>query len=225
MTGHPTTTTGLASIYVHPADQQKFDTFKRLLLADLQPRTFFEGLHFDSILHASWNIQRSIELEGNMQREAAIIARPDASADAELCRKLDRVYRDKKMHQATRRQSAAELRRLQQTDPPLPPAPSANEPETIAVPDAHQTIKIGRNDLCRCGSGIKFKRCCLIASHSPLREVAAENLQYAETNLSEAGQIKIDDALPCNERCRQQGSNTEFRNMQKRPNQHLGNLE
>lgn len=36
-------------------------------------------------------------------------------------------------------------------------------PETIAIraaPDAAPKVKVGRNDPCPCGSGIKFKRCC-----------------------------------------------------------------
>lgn len=32
-------------------------------------------------------------------------------------------------------------------------------------------VKIGRNDLCPCGSGKKFKRCCLDTGRAALKEV------------------------------------------------------
>jgi hypothetical protein len=40
------------------------------------------------------------------------------------------------------------------------------EPATIA-PIRNATPKIGRNELCPCGSGLKFKRCCLGKSAPP----------------------------------------------------------
>ena len=37
--------------------------------------------------------------------------------------------------------------------------------------------KIGRNELCFCGSGKKFKKCCLGAAKIPLTEAVAENTE------------------------------------------------
>jgi hypothetical protein len=63
--------------------------------------------------------------------------------------------------------------------PPADPAPapssdpkivhsvhnSAQAPESVTprppAPFTRSTTKIGRNDLCPCGSGLKFKRCCI----------------------------------------------------------------
>ena len=155
MTAQPQTiATGLASIYIQPAQQQKFDSFKKQLLADLRPRTFFETLHFDSILHASWNIQQCLELEGTLHREHR------EAPTANLSHKLDRLYRDKKMHEATRRQSAAELRRIRQSASTEAPS----QPETSPQAQIQRNPMVGRNEHCHCGSGLKFKRCCLISS-------------------------------------------------------------
>ena len=41
---------------------------------------------------------------------------------------------------------------------PLPVTPMVHNP---AQPIRRTTVKTGRNDLCPCGSGKKFKRCCL----------------------------------------------------------------
>ena len=34
-------------------------------------------------------------------------------------------------------------------------------PKQAAVPVEHKKIKVGRNDPCPCGSGKKYKKCCL----------------------------------------------------------------
>src|SRR5437763_8614306 len=43
------------------------------------------------------------------------------------------------------------------------PAPQQRPVRPIAVPNSHicPEPKIGRNDYCPCGSGLKFKKCCL----------------------------------------------------------------
>ncbi|MBI4902342.1 MAG: SEC-C domain-containing protein [Acidobacteria bacterium] len=54
-------------------------------------------------------------------------------------------------------------------DPPTEPEPIRAEPQTNTQPFVN-TSKIGRNETCPCGSGLKFKRCCL---NKPHRAVAA----------------------------------------------------
>lgn len=39
-------------------------------------------------------------------------------------------------------------------------APGAEQPDTLIVNGEHRPV-VGRNDLCPCGSGKKFKKCCL----------------------------------------------------------------
>jgi len=47
----------------------------------------------------------------------------------------------------------------QSPESPEPPSPAPGP--RPAPPTAINRVKIGRNELCPCGSGIKFKRCCL----------------------------------------------------------------
>lgn len=56
------------------------------------------------------------------------------------------------------------------TDPEAAPPPaSAKAPEVHhpAHPAPYRRVKTGRNELCPCGSGMKFKRCCLGKPASP----------------------------------------------------------
>jgi len=44
---------------------------------------------------------------------------------------------------------------------PKPEAPPAHNPAQSAQPIRRPDPKTGRNEICPCGSGLKFKRCCL----------------------------------------------------------------
>ena len=37
----------------------------------------------------------------------------------------------------------------------------AKEQRRLAVPGLTRCVRVGRNKLCPCGSGVKFKKCCL----------------------------------------------------------------
>jgi tetratricopeptide (TPR) repeat protein len=59
--------------------------------------------------------------------------------------------------------------------------------------------KIGRNDLCPCGSGKKYKRCCMVRDEAATREtLAAANA--AATTATAAGQHDPHLCHDCNER-------------------------
>ncbi|HEY3743884.1 MAG TPA: hypothetical protein VGL53_28770 [Bryobacteraceae bacterium] len=109
------TTTGLTSskIFVRPDEQEAFDELSDTLLGELQPVGETQLHHFDLILHAQWNIRRCFELEAQIQNEAISKGLADALLDDELARKLDRIYRYKKMHESSHRRASSELRHLQ----------------------------------------------------------------------------------------------------------------
>jgi len=48
-----------------------------------------------------------------------------------------------------------------------------NEPNSKPRPFVHATPKIGRNDVCPCGSGLKYKKCCLDKSRAATFQSAA----------------------------------------------------
>ena len=106
--------TGLTSaqIFVRPGEESAFAEFQSDLLGEMKPEGTTQNHHFTLILHAAWNLRRCLILEGEIQNEA-IAKGIDALLDDELAKKLDRIYRYKKMHESTHRQATAELRRLQ----------------------------------------------------------------------------------------------------------------
>jgi hypothetical protein len=109
------TTTGLTSakIFVRPEEQTVFAEFEELMEAELMPVGINQGELFTIILHAAWNIRRCFLLETEIQNEAIAKGLSDALLDDELTRKLDRIYRYKKMHESSHRRAMAELRRQQ----------------------------------------------------------------------------------------------------------------
>jgi hypothetical protein len=99
-----------AKLFVRAAEQAEFDELLQLLTDQLKPGGIMQCQYFDLILHASWNIRRCMHLEANLQLDA--LENNDVMLDDELSRKLDRILRYKKMHEATLRQSTAEFRKL-----------------------------------------------------------------------------------------------------------------
>jgi hypothetical protein len=96
-------------LYIRAGEQTEFDELQRLLTEQLQPSGILQCQFFDLILHASWNIHRCMALEANLQSETTL---EDAMLDDGLARKIDRLWRYKKMHESTLRQATAEFRKL-----------------------------------------------------------------------------------------------------------------
>jgi hypothetical protein len=98
-----------ARLYIRAGEQDEFDELLQLLNDQLKPAGIMQCQFFDLILHASWNIRRCMLLEATLQSETPL---DDAMLDDELTRKIDRLWRYKKMHETTLRQATAEFRKL-----------------------------------------------------------------------------------------------------------------
>jgi hypothetical protein len=98
-----------AKLYIRADEQAEFDELLQLLTDQLQPGGIMQCQYFDLILHASWNIRRCMALEAKLQSETTL---EDAMLDDDLARKIDRLWRYKKMHESTLRQATAEFRKL-----------------------------------------------------------------------------------------------------------------
>jgi hypothetical protein len=109
------TTSGLTSakIFVRTDEQAEFDQFESALLDELKPAGLCQLNFFELILHAAWNLRRCYLLETHIQNEAISKGLDDALLDDELARKLDRIYRYRKMHESSHRRAMADLRQLQ----------------------------------------------------------------------------------------------------------------
>ncbi|MEO8099310.1 MAG: hypothetical protein ABI811_16520 [Acidobacteriota bacterium] len=102
-----------ARIFVRPEEQTDFQAFDAALSAEFQPSGANQDHLYALLLHAAWNIRRCYALEGEIQNEAIAQGLADALLDDALSRKLDRIYRYKRMHESTYRRAIAELRLLQ----------------------------------------------------------------------------------------------------------------
>jgi hypothetical protein len=98
-----------AKLYIRADEQDDFAELLQLLTDQLKPGGIMQCQFFDLILHATWNIHRCMSLEAKLQSETSL---DDAILDDDLARKVDRLWRYKKMHEATLRQATAEFRKL-----------------------------------------------------------------------------------------------------------------
>ncbi len=104
-----------SKLYIRPEEQEIFNALATRLRFELTPDGITEHLYFDQILHASWNIQRCTIVEAELQAQADAAGLVDAvlSDDETVIRKLDRIYRYKRMHESALARSTSELRRIQ----------------------------------------------------------------------------------------------------------------
>ena len=109
------TATGLTGtrIFIPPGQEDKFCKLNAGLMVQIRPESPLQLQLFDVLIHAAWNVLRCIELEDIIQNEAIALGLPDALFDDDLSRKLDRIYRYKKMHESTQRRITAQLCALQ----------------------------------------------------------------------------------------------------------------
>jgi hypothetical protein len=138
------TTTGLTSaqIFVRPEEESVFAEFKSTLTDELKPNGLTQSGLFNLILHASWNIRHCFELEADIQSEAMAKGLKDALLDDDLARKLDRIYRYRKMHESSHRRAIADLRKLK-TEELFRGASQRSVDESILT-DTQQIIDTGR---------------------------------------------------------------------------------
>jgi hypothetical protein len=166
---------GLASakLYIRADEQNEFDEFMQLLNDQLQPSGILQCLFFDLILHASWNIRRCMLLEAKLQSETGL---DEALLNDELARKIERLWRYKRMHESTLRQATAEFRKLKteesfRTGSNIPPGQSvlADTQKVTAIRTRMNAAddRTRRNEI-RAALESKFKPIVL----PPLKDVA-----------------------------------------------------
>jgi hypothetical protein len=56
---------------------------------------------------------------------------------------------------------------VEQLDEPAPEPPETTAPQNQKIEPIRVAAKVGRNELCPCKSGLKYKRCCLLRVHEP----------------------------------------------------------
>lgn len=156
--------------YVSKSEIAEYNDLRAALLAELRPAGAVERVYADEIVSAAWRLRRCATLEAQL---ACISPGSDPMANPEtaaLQASIDRARAQANRLFASCSRQLRDLRRA--------PRPSAVIPETSAIPEpqpeaahfAKQTqspadpppppVSMPRNAACRCGSGLKFKRCC-----------------------------------------------------------------
>jgi len=175
-------------------DHAAFDRLLHGYLQDFRPATLHEDFLVREMTAARWRLQRADRLEriifseliaqdtNNSDDPDVRIARSMSSrGDALIRLERHRAALERAYHRSVRELRAA--RKLQnqpnQPDPPPQsaatqhprssavtsvPTPAQNEPNRPFKTYVRSEPKIGRNDYCPCGSGLKFKKCCLDAA-------------------------------------------------------------
>ena len=148
-------------------DHFHFDCICETFEFDLQPQTTVEHTLVELIILATWNIQRSNRVEAKLARSEGVDPLLSTS------KTIDRIHAFRHRTERSFLKLINEFRRLKSETPPVKPI-LQNEPNSPAplqfipgqytrqksTPYVRPNAKIGRNDLCPCKSGRKYKQCC-----------------------------------------------------------------
>ena len=149
-------------------DHFHFDCICETFEFDLQPKYTVEYTLVELIILATWNIQRANRIEAQLARTEG--ADPLLSTS----KTIDRIHAFRLRTERSLLKLLNEFRRVKSETPPAKPI-LRNEPNFPAPlqfipaqytrqkspPYVRPDAKVGRNDLCPCNSGRKYKQCCL----------------------------------------------------------------
>jgi tetratricopeptide (TPR) repeat protein len=135
------------------------DVYEQLGDLDQAERLFRQGLELagDDDYTRSGAVERLIPLLDRLGRNAEA----DALVEAETARDIERKERlSDELHRQVGYSSP-----LAPADTPFDPFAEPDDFEAFPVPYTRPAPKFGRNDPCPCGSGTKYKKCCLRKSY------------------------------------------------------------
>ena len=162
------------AVLLSDEDHFHFDCICETFEFDLQPQTTVEYTLVELIILATWNIQRANRVEANLARTEVVDPLLSTS------KIIDRIHAFRHRTERSLLKLLNEFRRVRSETPPTKPI-LQNEPNFPAPlqfipaqytrqkspPYVRPDAKIGRNDLCPCKSGRKFKQCCLQNEPNP----------------------------------------------------------
>ena len=156
-------------------DHFHFDCICETFEFDLQPQTTVEYTLVELIILATWNVQRANRLEAKLALTEGVDPLLSPS------KTIDRIHAFRHRTERSLLKLLNEFRRVKSETPPAKPI-LQNEPNFPAPlqfipgqytrqkspPYVRPDAKVGRNDLCPCKSGRKYKQCCLQNEPNPL---------------------------------------------------------
>ena len=166
-------------------DHQAFETLTVAFRFELHPAGPVERALYSQIVLAAWNIERANRLEASLAAHGVDPLLSDTSEKA-----LNRIATCRMRAEHTFHKCRKELQAYQAAhllDEPIsrnePKVEMKNEAKLMqSTPREHKFIrepyvrsapKVGRNELCPCKSGGKYKNCCLRNEPKSVQENAA----------------------------------------------------
>ena len=145
-------------------DRQEFDALESAYTHELRPSTPVQQTLFSLLILAAWNIQRANRLEAALAAAEGIdplLSESNQKTLADIT--TARMRAERTFHKCLKELQATKLL-------------AKNEANYIASglePSVRHSPKVGRNELCPCQSGRKFKHCCLENEANPLPTYSA----------------------------------------------------
>ena len=149
-------------------DHFHFDCICETFEFDLQPQNTVEYTLVELIILATWNIQRSNRIEAKLALAEGFDPLLSTS------KTIDRIHAFRNRTERSLLKLLNEFRRVRSETPPAKPIlqNEPNFPTSLQLipgqytrqkspPFVRPEAKVGRNELCPCNSGRKFKQCCL----------------------------------------------------------------
>ena len=145
-------------------ERTQFETLTAKFEHEVRPAGQSELTIFKQLILAAWNIDRCHRLESELSSNSEIDPLLDESLSKTLARiETYRMRAERNFYKALRELKANRPSNKFQERAPL--TFEQNKPKYIEIPDyqpyIRSTPKLGRNELCPCASGKKFKQCCL----------------------------------------------------------------
>ncbi len=145
-------------------ERTQFETLTAKFEQEVRPAGQSELTIFKLLILAAWNIDRCHRLESELSATCEIDPLLDESLSKTLARiETYRMRAERNFYKALSQLKANRPSNKFQERTPV--TFEQNKPKYIEIPDyepyIRSTPKVGRNELCPCASGKKYKQCCL----------------------------------------------------------------
>ena len=145
-------------------ERTQFEILTAKFEQEVRPSGQCEMTIFKQLILAAWNIDRCHRLESELSANSEIDPLLDESLSKTLARiETYRMRAERNFYKALRELKAN--RPSNKFQERTPATFEQNKPKYIEIPGYEPYIrltpKVGRNELCPCASGKKYKQCCL----------------------------------------------------------------
>ncbi len=160
------------AVLLNPEDHQAYDHLATAFRFDLHPAGPVERALCNQIVLAAWNIERTHRLEAGLASNGIDPLLSEANAKTLARIATYRIRSERTFHKCLKELRVCQASHLQDENPIV-----QNEAKVVSnttstqhivrgfalkkIPFVRSELKMGRNDICPCHSGRKYKHCCL----------------------------------------------------------------